>query len=74
VNEAPEIKIIFTFHKQYGYGKVWGGGREAIYLNPKRHFTLNGVNERHKENLTLSEVNVLFKYRLQHEITFIINT
>jgi hypothetical protein len=35
VSEAPEMKIIFTFHKQYGYGKVQGEEREAIYLNPK---------------------------------------
>jgi len=35
VSEAPEMKIIFTFHKQFVYGKVQGGGREAIYLNPK---------------------------------------
>jgi hypothetical protein len=51
-----------------------GGGEEAIYLKPKWHWALNGVNERHKESLTLSQVNVLLKYRLQHQITFIINT
>jgi hypothetical protein len=35
VTEAPEIKIISTFHYQYGYVKVQGGEREAIYFNPK---------------------------------------